>query len=635
LEYWHSSSPKRHYPFDAGLIATNPTTASTRSFPVSEPEPLGASQLDVELMRQIDAICRRFEADWRAAARPAVDSYLVAVPDRARSALRAELEALDRELRHSQKTVARGDPSSASEAPTMAPAVPPTHPMPGPGSPSIHEEATVAPGDQATIDHGPGSTGEPSPPRVRYFGDYEIIRELARGGMGVVFQARQVSLNRPVALKMILAGQFADETEVRRFATEAEAAANLDHPQIVPIYEVGEHQGQRYLSMKLIEGGSLGREITRLKNAPRSVAKLVAAVARAVHHAHQRGILHRDLKPANILLDDEDRPYVTDFGLAKRVEGDNGLTQSGAILGTPSYMSPEQASGKRGAVTMASDVYSLGAILYELLTGRPPFRAGSALDTLVLVLESEPQRPRALDPGIHRDLEAICLKCLDKEPRQRYSTAEALAEDLEAYLRGEPVLAEVSSSARLMRLLLRETRHTEVMALWGRVWMWHAVQVFLLFLASNALIWAGTRQAWPYVALWVGGLISLLIPAWSFRFRNGPALTPIERQLGQVWGMFAAGCIPTGVIVVLMGLDVTQLLPLVVLECGMASGCMAAILGGSFYLMAAACAGLAVVLAMAPSVGPAVFGAVFAASLFITGWKHSRQKPDLIDRPSV
>jgi tRNA A-37 threonylcarbamoyl transferase component Bud32 len=291
----------------------------------------------------------------------------------------------------------------------------------------------------------PGSTIAIGPEaflQTRRFGDYELQEEIAAGGMGVVWKARQAGLNRSVALKMILAGKFAGEAQVQRFRREAEAAANLQHPNIVAIHEVGEHDGQHYYSMDYIEGRDLGalvRESGPLS--PARAAECLRTIAEAVHFAHQRGTLHRDLKPQNVLMDAAGVPHITDFGLAKFIERDDDLTQTGAAMGSPSYMPPEQAAGRQDQIGPQSDVYSLGAILYELLTGRPPFRAETPMATMRQVMESDPVAPHKLNPGLPPDLDTICLKCLEKNPARRYPSARALAEDLDRFLKHEPIQA--------------------------------------------------------------------------------------------------------------------------------------------------------------------------------------------------
>ncbi|MCZ6853442.1 MAG: serine/threonine protein kinase, partial [Gammaproteobacteria bacterium] len=302
--------------------------------------------------------------------------------------------------------------------------------------------------------------------RVKYFGDYELLDEIARGGMGVVYKARQVRLNRTVALKMILAGQFAGEADVQRFQTEAEAAAQLDHPGIVPIFEVGEHEGHHFFSMGLVEGDSLAARIADGPLPPKEAAELMRKIAEAIQYAHDRGVVHRDLKPANILLDNDGQPRVTDFGLAKKVKGDSSLTATGQILGTPSYMPPEQAAGRIDQVKESADIYALGGVLYAMLTGRPPFQADNPVDTLMQVLERQPVSPRQLNTSVPRDLETICLKCLQKVRQQRYASAQDLADDLQRYLKGEPIKARaVSAPARAWRWCKRKPMAATVLGL--------------------------------------------------------------------------------------------------------------------------------------------------------------------------
>jgi serine/threonine protein kinase/tetratricopeptide (TPR) repeat protein len=272
-------------------------------------------------------------------------------------------------------------------------------------------------------------------------GDYELLEEIGRGGQGVVFRARQKSLNRMVALKVIGLGQWATKAHLKRFRLEAEAAASLDHPCIVPIYEVGERDGQCYFSMKFVEGGQLDEVVKRAPMSLRQAVELIAKIARTVHYAHEHGILHRDIKPGNVLLDVKGEPHLTDFGLARLVESESTITRTVEVLGTPSYMAPEQAAGNNAKLTNATDVYGLGAVLYQLLTGHPPFAGGTTYDTIKLLLETEPRPPRLWNPKLDRDLGTICLKCLEKDPKRRYSSALALAEDLERWLKHEPIKA--------------------------------------------------------------------------------------------------------------------------------------------------------------------------------------------------
>jgi tetratricopeptide (TPR) repeat protein/tRNA A-37 threonylcarbamoyl transferase component Bud32 len=330
----------------------------------------------------------------------------------------------------------------------------------------------------------------PAPPLLpgQCFGDYEVHELLGEGGMAVVYKARQKVPDRLVALKMLRPELREAVADAQRLRNEADLIAQLDHPALVPLYEVGEAEGRFYFSMKLIEGGSLAGQVERFRNDLRAAASLVAAAARAVHHAHQRGILHRDLKPSNILLDADGRPHVTDFGLARRVEVDSTLTRSGIIVGTPSYMAPEQAAGRRAAITTATDVYGLGTILYELLTGRPPFQGESVLDTLVQVQEREPTPPGQNNPRVDRDLGTICLKCLEKESQRRYGSAEALAEDLERWLAGEPIEARpIGRLERATRWCRRKPLATAVIAL--------AAVVAAILPASAFFIWQGQHEA--------------------------------------------------------------------------------------------------------------------------------------------
>src|SRR5438128_1181888 len=299
-------------------------------------------------------------------------------------------------------------------------------------------------GDEEAINRGrlPGiAHATRSAKIVGDFGDYELLEEIGRGGQGVVYRAHQKSLNRSVALKVIGLGPWTTETHLKRFRREAEAAARLEHPGIVPIYEVGEREGSCYFSMKFIEGGQLDEVVKRTPMSIARAVELIAKLARTVHYAHEHGILHRDIKPGNILLDAKGEPLLTDFGLAGLVEAESTITRTLEVMGTPSYMAPEQAAGDHTKLSKATDIYGLGAVLYQLLTGHSPFAGGTTYETIKLLLDTEPRQPRLWNRKIDRELSTICLKCLEKDPKRRYASALALAEDLEHWLKHEPILA--------------------------------------------------------------------------------------------------------------------------------------------------------------------------------------------------
>jgi serine/threonine-protein kinase len=457
----------------------------------------------------------------------------------------------------------------------------------------------------------------------RTFGDYDLLEEIGHGGMGIVYKARQKSLQRTVALKMILRGELARPEDRARFQAEAEAAAQLHHPNIVPVFEAGAIDGQAFFSMRHIEGRTLASTLGQPLR-PREAARLLLPVCRAVQHAHERGILHRDLKPSNVLLDAASEPHVTDFGLARQVANPDRLTAPGAILGTPTYMAPEQVSGSRGPMSPASDVYSLGVILYEMLTGRPPFQAATPVDTLLLVLDQDPVRPRLLNRKVDPDLELICLKCIEKEAELRYAGAGELAADLAAYLNGEELSVRAVGLRDLWALFrrsLRETPHAVVLENWGLLWMCHSATIFVMCVLTWGMSRWGVDNPWWYLLLWGGGLIVWGSVFWGLRKRGGPVLF-VERQVAHVWAGAVIATISVFLIEVLLGLRVLTLSPVLAVIAGVVFTVKAGMLSGAFYPSAAALFLTAVPMALFPEFGPLLFGIVSAVCFFVPGLKY-------------
>ena len=358
----------------------------------------------------------------------------------------------------------------------------------------------------------PGAVPSQGPAQAR-FGDYELLEEVARGGMGVVYKARQVSLDRVVALKMILSGKLASAAEIERFHVEAKAAANLRHEAIVAIHEVGECEGQHYFSMDYIAGMSLAQMARDRPLAAEKAARYIERVAEAIEYAHQQGTLHRDLKPSNVLIDAADRPRVTDFGLAKRVDDDSRLTATGEAMGTPGYMPPEQIAGGRGPLGPGVDVYALGATLYETLTGRPPFQGPTVFDTLLAACEAEPVPPRLLNPKVPHDLETVCLKCLQKDPRRRYASAGELADDLHRFLAGEPIAARPAGLPFLTRIWLRQ--HLSALGWTVLVGIVCGLMISVAGVSARSRLWADVDEAYQAFPSLAPPRSGYLLPKWA------------------------------------------------------------------------------------------------------------------------
>jgi serine/threonine-protein kinase len=491
----------------------------------------------------------------------------------------------------------------------------------------VAEEMSRSLGTARTISHPSREPAADDRSPQSAFGEYELLEELGRGGMGVVSRARETRRGRIVAIKRLLRGPDSSAEDVERFRHEAQSASHLAHPNVVPVFQVGEVDDQPFFTMPYVEGTTLARRLADGPLPADGAARLLAPVCRAIHYAHERGVVHRDLKPSNILIDLRGHPYVSDFGLARRIDVDPSLTPSGALLGTPSYMAPEQAgrpaSGGKAAVGPASDIYSLGAILYHMLTGRPPFQAATPVETILLALEHDPIPPRALNPRVNPDVEMIALKCLQKSPALRYPTAAALADDLDAFLRGDPVSARSTSLRALAARLLGETHHAPIAEDWGLLWIYHSIALIVFFGVTNVLVLAGVTARWPYVLIFSVGLCGWAAFFWTLRRRGGP-IRFVEKQLAHVWG---AGIVAINLVFLvewLLGLPVLSLSPMIAVTNGMLLMIKGGILSGGYYLQAAVTFLTIFPMVLFPRFAPMIFGVVASGCFFATGLKYYR-----------
>jgi len=459
-------------------------------------------------------------------------------------------------------------------------------------------------------------------------GEYELIQEIDRGGMGVVFKAHHRTLRRAVAIKMLLAGAFASEEAERRFRREAAALARLKHPEIVSVYDVGivEHpgplQGQTWFAMELVEGIDLARRIESELFDSTSAAQLSIRIVEAIHYAHSKGVIHRDLKPANILLDANSNPHITDFGLS-RCSNDNEtqLTADGQIFGTPGYMSPEQATGKNENISYATDIYSLGAVMYCMLTGRPPFRASSTVATLQQVVHDAPAPPRLLNRAVHPDFESIILKCLEKNPTDRYATAEDLKEDLGHFLRGETVNAASLNLVGYLNRVLANSRNSEFLEGWGRALYMVSAVVLIFHLILQFVPLSATQRT----LINAGKFAVLFGVLWRARHGILTPQNPVERTIWNLW----IGYILTYVTAVVIARVDSQLDMTLYATMSLVSSVILLVLGGHLwggcYLIGGFFAILAVMITAFPDYSVILFGGLWSMVFFLLGRRYQKQ----------
>jgi serine/threonine-protein kinase len=573
---------------------------------MSEASPLDSSSLPLSVQMRIDAVCRRFEDALKAGQWPRLEDFLGQAEGTERLTLLRELLVLELHYRCHD-----GEQPTAQEYRSRFRDV------------LALNDSLLADSEQ-TSPHPAAPAGATPLPVVP---GYEIVEELGRGGMGVVYKAWQVGLNRSCALKMILADTFASPREVERFRFEAEAAAALDHPHIVPILAVGESNGHPFFSMKYLEGGTLKTRLARDgRLAPDEAARFGLVIARAVHHAHQRGILHRDLKPGNILLDEQGLPHIADFGLAKRLDADATLRSTGAIVGTPAYMAPEQARGERG-LTTAVDVYGIGTILYEMLTGLPPFQAETLGEMLNKVLNQPVVRPGLLVPGLPPDLEKICQRCLEKNVSDRYPSADAVADELERFLRGEPLqgsreagpLDQARQIVIRIRGALGHREKVSSLVSWPAFWM-TVLNVMALHGSIFLLAWTGQAVCWVWLVVGVFTSVSLGI-LWRCYHLQYSSLTLLEKQslainfgFVFVWLTLLAALTPVSPLT-----PARELLPLLYPALTVVTGCYIYAHGlvarGSYFALGLAHLPLALLLRLVPDWAPLLHAGFVVAYL--------------------